>query len=64
MIGVLEKLLGLGKTLLLVPILGIPVCKAAGRRGLWEILEFFFGKEGEEKRVERDGERGREERGT
>ncbi|KAL8833771.1 MAG: hypothetical protein Q9176_007812 [Flavoplaca citrina] len=63
-IGVLEKLLGLGKTLLLVPILGIPVCKAAGRRGLWEVLEFFFGKEGEEKRVEREGERGAGERGT
>ncbi|KAL9605625.1 MAG: hypothetical protein Q9204_009491 [Flavoplaca sp. TL-2023a] len=73
-IGVLEKLLGLGKTLLLVPILGIPVCKAAGRRGLWEVLEFFFGREEEERRREeeerrmeregREGERGGGESGT
>lgn len=44
----IEKLVGLGKGLLWVPMVGIPIWKAGQRRGLGEVVEFFFlgGKEG------------------
>lgn len=44
----IEKLVGLGKGLLWVPMVGIPIWKAGRRRGLGEVVEFFFlgGKEG------------------
>lgn len=53
----IEKLVGLGKGLLWVPMVGIPVWKAGRRRGLGEVVEFFLlgGKEGG--RGEREGGR-------
>lgn len=49
----IEKLVGLGKGLLWVPMVGIPVWKAGRRRGLGEVMEFFFlgaKEEGEKKK--------------
>ncbi|KAL8765164.1 MAG: hypothetical protein Q9209_007663 [Squamulea sp. 1 TL-2023] len=53
--AMLEKFVGLGKGVLWIPMVGIPIWKAGKRKGFRETMEFFFG-EGKKVEENKEGE--------
>ncbi|KAL8788933.1 MAG: hypothetical protein Q9213_001456 [Squamulea squamosa] len=53
--AILERFIGLGKGVLWIPMVGIPIWKAGKRKGFRETMEFFFG-EGMKVKEDKAGE--------